>query len=211
MIGRLPTLPGAGIRRKADELPYQLHEIGDRNGLVQALADLPTFVALRRMASWELHAYWSEISAESDPRQVYDDAVRRYEGEHGPSAELAVALHTLGHFFRNLGDVRPTSMGLDVHTVDVLRRQKGRLVQPLVVSLDYTYGAAIDAVVRVAGQEPRPLRLSFGQQRLDYVIPAVEMLKSVREARLGATDQKDLVEFLKALSGKYPVIEPPPP
>jgi cytochrome c peroxidase len=38
-----------------------------------------------------------------------------------------------------------------------------------------------------------------------------EMLKSVREANLGATDRKDLVEFLKALSGKYPVIEPPVP
>ena len=37
-----------------------------------------------------------------------------------------------------------------------------------------------------------------------------EMLKSVREADLGAKEQKDLVEFLKALSGKYPVIEPPP-
>jgi cytochrome c peroxidase len=36
-----------------------------------------------------------------------------------------------------------------------------------------------------------------------------EMLKSVREANLGEQDQKDLVEFLKALSGKYPVIEPP--
>jgi cytochrome c peroxidase len=38
-----------------------------------------------------------------------------------------------------------------------------------------------------------------------------EMLKSVRDAKLGAKEQKDLVEFLKALSGKYPVIEPPPP
>jgi cytochrome c peroxidase len=36
-----------------------------------------------------------------------------------------------------------------------------------------------------------------------------EMLKSVREANLGAKEQKDLVEFLKALSGKYPVVEPP--
>jgi cytochrome c peroxidase len=35
------------------------------------------------------------------------------------------------------------------------------------------------------------------------------MLKSVREANLGGRDRKDLVEFLKALSGKYPVIEPP--
>ncbi len=37
-----------------------------------------------------------------------------------------------------------------------------------------------------------------------------EMLKSVRDAKLGAKEQKDLVEFLGALSGKYPVIEPPP-
>jgi len=32
---------------------------------------------------------------------------------------------------------------------------------------------------------------------------------AVREAKLTAQDQKDLVEFLKALSGKYPVVEPP--
>jgi cytochrome c peroxidase len=37
-----------------------------------------------------------------------------------------------------------------------------------------------------------------------------EMLKSVREANLGPKEQKDLVEFLGALSGKYPVVEPPP-
>jgi len=36
-----------------------------------------------------------------------------------------------------------------------------------------------------------------------------EMLKSVRDAKLGEKDQRDLVEFLKALSGKFPVIEPP--
>ena len=34
-------------------------------------------------------------------------------------------------------------------------------------------------------------------------------LKSVRENKLGEKDRKDMVEFLKALSGKYPVIEPP--
>ena len=38
-----------------------------------------------------------------------------------------------------------------------------------------------------------------------------EMLKSVRETTFGEKDRQDLVEFLKALSGKYPVIEPPAP
>jgi cytochrome c peroxidase len=35
------------------------------------------------------------------------------------------------------------------------------------------------------------------------------MLKGIRESKLGAQDRKDLVEFLKALSGDYPVIDPP--
>jgi cytochrome c peroxidase len=36
-----------------------------------------------------------------------------------------------------------------------------------------------------------------------------EMLKSVREAKVSEQDQKDLVEFLKALSGEFPIVEPP--
>lgn len=36
------------------------------------------------------------------------------------------------------------------------------------------------------------------------------MLKAIREAKLSDQDQKDLVEFLKALSGEFPVIEAPP-
>ncbi len=34
-------------------------------------------------------------------------------------------------------------------------------------------------------------------------------MKAIREASLSAQDQKDLVEFLKALSGEYPIIEAP--
>lgn len=36
-----------------------------------------------------------------------------------------------------------------------------------------------------------------------------EMLKDVREAKIDEAGKKDLVEFLKALSGEYPVVEPP--
>jgi hypothetical protein len=35
------------------------------------------------------------------------------------------------------------------------------------------------------------------------------ILKSIREAGLTDRDINDLAEFLKALSGDYPVIEPP--
>jgi len=36
-----------------------------------------------------------------------------------------------------------------------------------------------------------------------------EMFDTVREAKITPAQQKDLVEFLKALSGKFPVVEPP--
>jgi cytochrome c peroxidase len=36
-----------------------------------------------------------------------------------------------------------------------------------------------------------------------------DMLKSVREAKLAGQDKKDIVEFLKSLSGKYPIVEEP--
>ncbi len=38
---------------------------------------------------------------------------------------------------------------------------------------------------------------------------STDMFDVVRETKLSAQDQKDLVEFLKALSGKYPIVEPP--
>jgi hypothetical protein len=35
------------------------------------------------------------------------------------------------------------------------------------------------------------------------------MLKAVRSKELTEEQQKDIVEFLKALSGEYPIVEPP--
>jgi hypothetical protein len=37
------------------------------------------------------------------------------------------------------------------------------------------------------------------------------MMKGVRDANLTDQDKKDLVAFLEALSGEYPVVEPPEP
>ncbi len=35
------------------------------------------------------------------------------------------------------------------------------------------------------------------------------MMKAVRRAELTEQDRKDLVEFMKALSGEYPIVAPP--
>lgn len=57
-------------------------------------------------------------------------------------------------------------------------------------------GAADDAVALMAGGGKDNPRLSA-------------QMKAVREAELTEQDRKDLAEFLHALSGEYPVVQPP--
>ena len=76
----------------------------------------------------------------------------------------------------------PHGIGIDARAQVVVDRQGDRLVQPLVVALDYPYMMPIEAVLRVEGQEPRPVRLTFGSQRVAYTMPAIEAKRSLQVA-----------------------------
>ena len=76
----------------------------------------------------------------------------------------------------------PNGIGIDIRAESVVQRQHGRLVRPLVVTLDYPYATPIDAVLRVDGQEPRPLRLQSGSHILTFPLPVVEDEQSLRVA-----------------------------
>ena len=56
-------------------------------------------------------------------------------------------------------ECRRTGIGIDARPDVIVERKQGRLVQTLVVAIDYPYMRPIEAVLRVAGQEPRPLVL----------------------------------------------------
>ena len=71
-------------------------------------------------------------------------------------------------------ETRPEGIGIQARTVQVVERQNGGLVQPLKVILDYPYAETAKAVVAVAGQEPRPLELTFGSHTLPYTIAAAD-------------------------------------
>lgn len=74
------------------------------------------------------------------------------------------------------GDPEPTPshIGFEVHTVQIVTRSGKGPVQPLKVTLNSPYAEPLKAVVRVAGQEPRPFEIQFGSQTLEYTIPATE-------------------------------------
>jgi alpha-mannosidase len=76
-------------------------------------------------------------------------------------------------------EAAPQAMTLDAKAIEVVGRD-GR--QPLRVTLDYPYAQTLEATVRVEGQEPRPLKLAFGNHTLNYSIPVVEAARPLRLA-----------------------------
>jgi hypothetical protein len=76
----------------------------------------------------------------------------------------------------------PRGIGIDARTDVIVERKQGQLVQSLVVAIDYPYMRPIEAVLRVAGQEPRPLTLKLGSQRVEFPIPAIETKQTLHVA-----------------------------
>jgi alpha-mannosidase len=79
-------------------------------------------------------------------------------------------------------ETRPEGIGIEARTVQVVQRQAGGLVQPLKVTLDYPYAEAAQVVVKIAGQEPRSLELTFGSQTLPYMIVAADAERTLEVA-----------------------------
>ena len=66
----------------------------------------------------------------------------------------------------------PRRLGIEARLVPVIARQGGALMQPLKVTLHSPFAEPMQANVRVAGQAPRGLELTFGTRTLDYTLPA---------------------------------------
>jgi alpha-mannosidase len=83
-------------------------------------------------------------------------------------------------FFRaGEAESEPRGIGVEGRSELVVERGNGALSQPLTVVLDYPYGAPADVVVRVPGQEPRPVRLTFGAHRVTFSTPVVDAARSL--------------------------------
>ena len=71
-------------------------------------------------------------------------------------------------------EAKPAGIGLEARAVPILEKQKGGLLQPLKVTLDYPYAESARVVVALEGQEPRSLELRYGRQTLLYAVAAAD-------------------------------------
>ena len=89
-----------------------------------------------------------------------------------PGRSPNVGGQAIEFFAAGPAEPRPSGIGIEGRTVQIVERQGDNLFQPLKVTLDYPYAEKATAVVAIAGQEPRPVELTFGRQTLPYTIAA---------------------------------------
>lgn len=73
----------------------------------------------------------------------------------------------------------PRRITLETVLPQLLQRDGQALVQPVSVTVNYPYAGPCDAQLAVEGAEPRTLSLTFGSQKVEMTVPAVQAEKTV--------------------------------
>jgi tetratricopeptide (TPR) repeat protein len=100
---------GEPTDRKLDELPTLLRDTQQWASLKDLLADIPTFLRLRKTErwKWELHGFWIPLRKHFDPGKVYRDALAGWEAAGLPEDRLAHLLNEVASFHHDSGDFGP--------------------------------------------------------------------------------------------------------
>ncbi len=82
-------------------------------------------------------------------------------------------------FAATASDPRPTGIAIEGRPVQVIDRKGDALTQPLNVTLDSPYAEPVKATLFVAGQDPKPVELTFGKQTVPFTIAASDAARAV--------------------------------
>ena len=61
-----------------------------------------------------------------------------------------------------------------MRTFPIVERKAGATLRPVRVTIDYPYAETLKAVIKVEGQDPRPVELQYGRHSLEYALPTAE-------------------------------------
>ena len=90
--------------RKADELPYQLEQAGEKVRLQDCISEIPMFLQLMRDdKQYELWGYWLRLGTKDKMVAAYFRGLVDYEKTVSKPDELGYALNQLGYFFDTVG------------------------------------------------------------------------------------------------------------
>ena len=87
--------------RKAEELPWQLREAGERERLPRHLLDIPLFLLMLKRDQNELMGYWVWLNQERTMEQPYVQAFDAWAADKGEDPEVSQAANELGFFLKH--------------------------------------------------------------------------------------------------------------
>lgn len=73
----------------------------------------------------------------------------------------------------------PCGIAIEAHTVPIIERQGDGLVQSLKLQVTYPYAETQQAEVRISGQAPQAIELTYGDQLQQLTVPAVDAPRSL--------------------------------
>jgi hypothetical protein len=82
-------------------------------------------------------------------------------------------------FAAGTADETPKGIGIASSTLPIIERAEGGGMQTLKVALEYPYAEAAQAVVRLQGEEPRPVELKFGTQPIEFRLKTADSARSL--------------------------------
>ena len=71
-------------------------------------------------------------------------------------------------------ETRPAAIGVEVRTFPIVERKAGVTLRPVRLTIDYPYAETLKAMIKVEGQDPRPVELKYGRHSLEYALPTAE-------------------------------------
>ena len=98
----------------------------------------------------------------------------------GPQNYGTVGGAEMAFYTAGAAEASPRGLSLEVQQLPMLERKGAELVQPLQFSLDYPYASPVEAVLRVEGQDAKPVSLKLGTHKVEAAVPAVSASQPLR-------------------------------
>ena len=128
---------------------------------------------------------WQVTSVLASSRNVGGQVIEFFSAEKtdpSPSG-IGIAVRLIHVIERKGGAIeQPDVLARHRRAFHVVESKNGATVQPLKVTFDYPYGEPVNAIVRVEGQQARPLELKFGSQTLEYTVAASDAERTLNIA-----------------------------
>jgi alpha-mannosidase len=114
------------------------------------------------------------------PKPIMAQTVKWRVTTLGPQNFGTVGGAELAFYTAESPEPAPVKDSIDAKPLPILRKEASGLVQPVRVTLQHPYAESAEAILRVNGQPPKPVKLQPGKQSFELALPATSSTATMK-------------------------------